>query len=203
MFITLEGPEGAGKSTHIEPLAAYLRSKLSVPVRTTREPGGTVLGERIRAILLDSEQTEITPDAELLLVFAARAQHLAKVIKPALDRGEWVICDRFTDASYAYQGGGRGLAEQRIGILENWVQQGLRPDLTLLLDIPVQLGLERAGKRSEKDRFEREAIDFFERVRQAYLHQAAKEPERYRIIAADQPLTRVQALLQQAVTDKL
>ena len=197
MFITLEGPEGAGKTTQIQELAKYLRAQ-GKSVILTREPGGTRLGEKIRELLLNPEQEDIVPDAELLLIFAARAQHLAQVIKPALARGDWVLCDRFTDASYAYQGGGRSLSSDRIAVLEDWVQGELRPDVTLLLDIPVHLGLERAGRRSAADRFEREDLEFFERVRKAYLEQAAHNPNRYFIIDATATSERVQQTIQQA-----
>ena len=203
MFITLEGPEGAGKTTQILALAEFLRAQGKTVV-LTREPGGTQLGERVREILLNPETGEmIIPDAELLLIFAARAQHLAQVIKPALARGGWVLCDRFTDASYAYQGGGRGLSNDRIAVLEEWVQAGLRPDLTLLLDIPVSLGLERAGQRSAADRFEREGVDFFERVRSAYLQWAAQNPSRYRLIDASESQESVQQAMRSALTEFL
>ena len=198
MFITLEGPEGAGKTTQIQMLAEYLRGQGRSLV-LTREPGGTRLGEKVRDILLDPAQEEIIPDAELLLIFAARAQHLAQVIKPALKRGAWVLCDRFTDASYAYQGGGRCMSNARIAVLEDWVQAKLRPDITLLLDVPVSLGLQRAGRRSVADRFEREELDFFERVRSAYLQRAAQEPSRYCVIDAQQALADVQQSLRNAL----
>ncbi len=197
-FITVEGIEGAGKSTCLN----FIRERLSSAgksVLVTREPGGTPLGEELRHVLLDYHQEAISPDAELLLMFAARAQHLARVILPALHAGQWVVCDRFTTASYAYQGGGRGIHEERIATLENWTQGTLRPDVTLLLDLPVQLGLERAGKRSAPDRFEREAGVFFERVREAYLQEARKHPDRYRIINAAAPLNEVQAQIAQAL----
>ena len=194
MFITLEGPEGAGKSTQMLALAEYLRAA-GKSVIETREPGGTSLGEAIRHILLDPAQTTLASDAELLLLFAARAQHLAELIRPALARGEWVLCDRFTDASYAYQGGGRGIPGSRIAVLEQWVQADLQPDLILVLDLPVELGLQRAGKRGPADRFEREEQAFFERVRAAYLQRAANKPERYRIIDASAPLDEVQNAL--------
>lgn len=192
-FITLEGGEGAGKSTSI----AFVREFLEHTGRdvvVTREPGGTPLGEEIRKILLHGRDA-MAVDTELLLMFAARAEHLERVIRPALARGACVICDRFTDATYAYQGGGRGVDDSRIRILESWVQRGLRPDLTLLLDIPVAAGLERAGNRSSPDRFERERHDFFERVRQRYLFAAAREPERIHVIDASQPIPHVQAQL--------
>ena len=194
LFITLEGGEGAGKSTQL----AYVRSRIEaagIPLQMTREPGGTPLAERIRELLLDHRQTAMASDTELLLMFAARAQHLAERIKPALASGEWVLCDRFTDATYAYQGGGRGIDTARIAVLEDWVQEGLRPDLTLLLDLPVEVGMARAGQRGELDRFEREQQDFFQRVRSAYLARAEREPERFRIIDASQDIAGVQAQL--------
>lgn len=190
-FITLEGIEGAGKTTHLPPLQDFLAGR-GVKAMLTREPGGTRLGERIRALLLDSDQSPMATDTELLLMFAARAEHLAQVVRPALGRGEWVLCDRFTDATYAYQGAGRGAPPARIAALEEWVQGGLRPDLTLLLDVPVALGLARAGRHRAADRFERESAAFFERVRQGYLDAAAREPQRFRVIEAggDLPLVR-------------
>jgi len=186
-FITLEGPEGAGKTTQLARVQEYLQAAgLSVVV--TREPGGTALGESLRERLLSPQQPAVTADAELLLMFAARAEHLATVIRPALARGDWVVCDRFTDASYAYQGGGRGIAEDRIAALEDWVQAELRPDCVFLLDLPVEQGRLRALQRGvAPDRFEREGRNFFERVRQAYLQRAYRDPQRYRIIAADHP----------------
>ena len=197
-FITLEGPEGAGKSTML-PFVAGLVAGRGVEVVTTREPGGTRLGEAVRSILLDPEQTALCDDAELLLLFAARAQHIAAVIEPALAAGRWVVCDRFTDASYAYQGGGRGIPGERIAALEEWTQRGLQPDLTLLFDLPVEIGLERAGRRGDADRFEREQRPFFERVRNTYLQRAADFPQRFvRIDAATTP-SQVEAALQQAL----
>ncbi len=199
-FITVEGIEGAGKSTCV----TFIRECLvgaGKSVVVTREPGGTALGEKLRHLLLDHHQEAISPDAELLLMFAARAQHLTRVILPALRSGQWVLCDRFSAASYAYQGGGRGIAEERIAALENWTQGVLRPDLTLLLDLPVHLGLERAGKRSEPDRFEREDGGFFERVRESYLQQARQHPQRYRVINAALPLAEVQAQIVQALAE--
>ena len=156
-FITLEGGEGAGKSTNISFIQDYLQQR-DIEVVLTREPGGTALSEQIREILLDHKQDNMNSDTELLLMFAARAQHLAEVIRPALQAGRWVICDRFTDATYAYQGGGRGIATARIAQLEQWVQGELRPDMTLIFDLPVQTGLERAGNRSSPDRFEQEDL---------------------------------------------
>ena len=182
-FITVEGGEGVGKSSNLAFIEAYLRNA-GKDVVMTREPGGTHLGEKIRELLLDAAQASMAVDTELLLMFAARAQHLAEVIKPALADGKWVVCDRFTDATYAYQGGGRGVDGQRIAQLEQWVQGNLRPDLTLLLDLPVQQGLHRAGQRSEPDRFEREQHSFFERVRETYLIRARQESNRFRVIDA-------------------
>nr|WP_205297710.1 dTMP kinase [Pantoea sp. Cy-639] len=191
MFITLEGPEGAGKSTNREYLAARLREQ-GVDVVMTREPGGTPLAERIRELLLAPSDELMAADTELLLMFAARAQHLAEVIRPALARGAVVLCDRFTDATYAYQGGGRGLSVERIAILESFVQGELRPDLTLVFDLPVEVGLARAAARGRLDRFEQEGQAFFEAVRQAYLQRAARQPQRYSLLDAAQPLAAVQ-----------
>lgn len=192
LFITLEGPEGAGKSTNREYLAELLK-QAGVEVVLTREPGGTPLAERIRELLLAPDTEVMAVDTELLLMFAARAQHLAGVIRPALARGAVVLCDRFTDATYAYQGGGRGLAHERIAILEQFVQGDLRPDLTLVFDLPVEVGLARAAARGKLDRFEQEQQSFFEAVRQTYLARAALAPERYRVLDAAQPLSQVQA----------
>lgn len=197
-FITVEGGEGVGKTTNLD----YIRRALEragAPVRVTREPGGTLLAEQIRGLLLDPLHKGMSADCELLLVFAARAEHLERVIKPALAAGEWVLCDRFTDATYAYQGGGRGLSQLRIRELETLVQSGLRPDLTLLLDVPVAVGLSRAGERGVLDRFEQEEVAFFERVRKTYLDRAAAEPERFRVIDASRSLTEVQAQIDRAL----
>ncbi|MBA6068023.1 MULTISPECIES: dTMP kinase [Pseudomonas] len=191
LFITLEGPEGAGKSTNRDYLAARLREQ-GVDVVMTREPGGTPLAERIRELLLAPSEERMAVDTELLLMFAARAQHLAEVIRPALARGAVVLCDRFTDATYAYQGGGRGLPVERIAILEAFVQGELRPDLTLVFDLPVEVGLSRAAARGRLDRFEQEGQAFFEAVRQAYLQRAGQQPQRYRLLDAAQPLSAVQ-----------
>ena len=195
-FITIEGSEGVGKSSNIAFIEHYLR-EAGKELVLTREPGGTELGEAIRGLLLDAKNTTICDDTELLMMFAARAQHLHEVIRPALAAGKWVICDRFTDATYAYQGGGRGMAESRIEILEQWVQAGLQPDLTLLLDMPVAAGLERAGKRSAPDRFEQEKLAFFEQVRAAYLARAKKEAARFRVIDAEPALEIVQAQIRE------
>ncbi len=202
LFITLEGGEGAGKSTQL----AYVRQRIEsagIPLQVTREPGGTPLAEQIRELLLDHREETMAADTELLLMFAARAQHLATLIRPALARGEWVLCDRFTDATYAYQGGGRGIDFTRIGVLEDWVQGELRPDLTLLLDLPVEVGMARAGQRGALDRFEREQRDFFERVRAAYLARAAQEPQRFRIIDAAQDIAAVQRQIDAALAPLL
>ncbi|MGP0174086.1 dTMP kinase [Pseudomonas sp. NCHU5208] len=192
LFITLEGPEGAGKSTNRDYLAERLRER-GVEVLLTREPGGTPLAERIRELLLAPSDEPMAVDTELLLVFAARAQHLQQVIHPALTRGSVVLCDRFTDATYAYQGGGRGLSIERIAQLEAFVQGELRPDLTLIFDLPVEVGLARAAARGRLDRFEQEGRGFFEAVRQAYLQRAAQAPQRYRVLDAGQSLAQVQA----------
>ncbi len=194
LFITLEGPEGAGKSTNREYLAERLRAE-GIEVLLTREPGGTPLAERIREVLLTPGDEVMNADTELLLVFAARAQHLAEVIRPALARGVVVLCDRFTDSTYAYQGGGRGLSLERIATLETFVQGDLRPDLTLVFDLPVEVGLARASARGRLDRFELEGRVFFDAVRSAYLKRAEADPQRYRLIDAAQPLAQVQQSL--------
>lgn len=180
-FITIEGSEGAGKSTNIGFIQDYLNQK-NIPFILTREPGGTPVAEKIRDLLLDKANTSLCDDAELLLMFAARSQHLNELIIPALEAGKWVISDRFTDASYAYQGGGRGLSWQKIAQLEQWVQGNLRPDATILLDIPVDKGMERVRERGETDRFEQEQLSFFNRIREAYLKLAEENPERFHIV---------------------
>lgn len=197
-FITLEGGEGAGKSTSLAFIRDYFTAR-GLPLVVTREPGGTPLAEQVRELLLQKRDEAVAPDAELLLMFAARAQHIAGLIRPALAGGAFVLCDRFTDATYAYQGGGRGLSVARIAELESMVQGDLRPGLTLLLDLPVAQGLARAGERSEKDRFESEQEAFFERVRDCYRARAAAEPGRFRVIDASRPLPEVQAALQAAL----
>ncbi len=200
LLITLEGGEGAGKSTSLE----YIQDRLTAAgavVQITREPGGTTLGERVRELLLNPDHVEMSSDAELLLMFAARAQHLHQLILPAVKTGSWVLCDRFTDATYAYQGGGRGIEPGRIRALEDWVQQGFQPDLTLLFDLPVELGLQRAGKRGELDRFEREQQAFFEQVRRAYLERARQDPARFRIIDASQDLVAVHQQIDQIIEE--
>ena len=201
-FITLEGGEGAGKSSNLEWLAGRLRDA-GVAVTVPREPGGTDLAERIRAVLLDPGPEPMADTTELLLVFAARAQHLAARIRPALARGDWVLCDRFMDATWAYQGAGRGLDRAAIAALESLVLEGLNPDRTLLFDVPVAQGMARAGKRSSPDRIEREAQAFFERVRQCYLERAAAEPERFRVIDAGADLDAVRAQLETHLQEML
>jgi len=191
-FITIEGGEGVGKTTNMQYIEKYLHNK-NINVIVTREPGGTELGETLRGIMLDPAQDKICSDSELMLMFAARAQHLQQKIIPALDAGSWVLCDRFTDATYAYQGGGRGIELSRIEILENWVQGSLRPDITILFDMPVELGMTRAASRSEPDRFEQEKLDFFERVRSTYRERALQNTSQYKIIDASKELTEVQS----------
>lgn len=199
-FITLEGGEGAGKTTNRAFVAEYLRGQ-GLDVLETREPGGTEVAEAIRAVLLNPDLPAMQVDTELLLMFAARNEHLQCKIIPALAAGTWVLCDRFTDATYAYQGFGRGLALERIQALENWVQGALRPDHTFLFDIDVARGMQRVRSRSMQgggqviDRFEQEQLDFFERIRVGYLHRAAEYPNQYRVIDAAQPLPAVQAQL--------
>lgn len=182
-FITLEGGEGVGKSTQAARLQVFLEAQ-GKEVVLTREPGGTPLAEAIRSVVLDREDEAISAEAELLLMFAARAVHLSNKIIPALARGAWVICDRFTDATVAYQGYARGQSQAFIDILATQVQQGLWPDLTLLLDAPIELGLERVAKRGESNRFESEQIEFFTKVREGYLAQAERFPERIKCIDA-------------------
>lgn len=190
-FITLEGIDGAGKSTSMEAACRHLREH-GLEVIETREPGGTALGEALRELLLRRRDLRVDAEAEVLVIFAARAQHLAEVIRPALGEGRWVVCDRFTDATHAYQGGGRGLARERVEALEHWVQQGLRPDLTLLFDVPLSVAVGRAGPRGGWDRFEVEQEAFLERVRQSYLETARREPARVRVIDATPGVAEVQ-----------
>lgn len=201
-FITMEGGEGAGKSTMMNRVAERL-SRSGQRVIRTREPGGTELAEQVRDILLHSNDLSISGKAELLLVFAARAQHLNELIRPALERGDWVLCDRFTDATWAYQGGGRGLPEQQIATLENLVHGDLQPDLTLLLDVPVHVGMERAAQRGPADRFEQEPERFFERVRNAYLARAAAQAQRFAVIDASQTVDTVWAQIEKALEERL
>ncbi|MDP2194521.1 MAG: dTMP kinase [Rhodocyclaceae bacterium] len=196
-FITLEGVDGAGKSTHLGWLIEHLRARGHVVVQT-REPGGTPLGEKLRELLLHEA---MHLETEALLMFAARREHLEQVIKPAISRGDWVVCDRFTDASFAYQGGGRGLSVEKLGQLETWVQGDLQPDLTLLFDLPIDIAAQRmAGAERQLDRFEQEKTDFHERVRAAYLARAAEMPGRVRIIDSRQTLEQIQKQLEQILS---
>ena len=197
-FITLEGCEGVGKSTALAYITSYL-SKKNIHFIITREPGGTPIAEALRKILLHHDDEIILPITELLLLFAGRAQHIANVIKPALEAKQWVISDRFTDASFAYQGGGRKMAMNQLQILSDWVQGDLQPDLTLLFDAPVEVGLSRITVRGQKDRIEKEKADFFERVRTVYLERAKQFPERFVIIDATQSLEFVQKQIQAAL----
>jgi len=202
LFITLEGIEGAGKSTAVDFIEDFL-TKEGHDVIKTREPGGTVIGEQIREILLKNENYTLTYDTELLLVFSARAQHIQEVILPALSLGKIILCDRFTDASYAYQGGGRGIDASRINLLEKWVQGDLRPNLTLLFDLDVSIGMQRTKKRSDADRFEQEEINFFEKIRNTYLERAKNEPQRFRIINSALSLENVKEQIVTILKDYL
>lgn len=193
-FITLEGMDGAGKTTHLEWLRGHLAGR-GLPLTVTREPGGTPLGEALRRLLLDSHESR-TPDTEALLMFAARREHIATVIEPALAAGRWVLCDRFTDATYAYQAGGSGMAWDRVAALEHWVQGSLQPDLTLYFDLSPEVGRARTRQVREPDRFEREQEVFFKRVRAAYLRRAAEHPQRIQVIDAARSIAEVQAELQ-------
>lgn len=190
-LITLEGGEGAGKSTAMDAVRERLAAR-GIDVVVTREPGGTVLGEAVRDLVLDPARRDLCAESELLLMFASRAQLVRELIRPALDAGQWVLSDRFTDASYAYQGAGRGQPEPRIAELERWAAP-IKPDLTLLLDLPIAEGLARAGGRGKADRIELESGDFFERVRAAYRARAAAEPQRFRIIDATRSIAEVRA----------
>jgi dTMP kinase len=201
-FITMEGGEGAGKSTMMGRVAEWLK-EAGHQVVTTREPGGTVLAEKLRDVLLDRENNALSGQAELLLLFAARSQHLEELIRPALARGHCVLCDRFTDATWAYQGGGRGLPLADIEILENLVHGDLQPDLTLLLDLPVEQGLTRAGERSQADRFEMEPRVFFDQVRKAYLERAGAFPERFVVIDASGDVESVWSHIRGVLDDRL
>lgn len=201
-FITLEGIEGVGKSTHLDLVCDFLRSR-GHPVLVTREPGGTPGAEEIRATLLQVRKESFDPVAELLLMFAARALHVDNLIRPALRAGTWVVCDRFTDASYAYQGGGRGIPVARIAALERMVLKGLKPDLTLLLDAPVDVGMERVQHRGARDRFEAERDEFFKRVRRSYLQRARREPRRIKVVDAQLGIAEVQAHITAVLDRKL
>ena len=201
-FITVEGIEGVGKTSNLACVQDFLTAQ-GKDVVVTREPGGTALGENIRELLLGHKHDGMADDTELLLMFSARAEHIDKVIKPNMKAGRWVLCDRFTDATYAYQGGGRGIDMERIAQLEDWVQGSLRPDLTILLDAPVKLALDRAAKRSAPDRFEKERHEFFERVRRAYLKLASARPDRYLTVDTTPPLEAVQHTLKKQLTEYL
>ncbi|MBK6630396.1 MAG: dTMP kinase [Betaproteobacteria bacterium] len=195
-FITLEGIDGAGKSTHHAWLVEYLRQQ-GREVVATREPGGTELGEKLRGLLL-SEPMHL--ETEALLMFAARREHLDKLIHPALAAGQWVVSDRFTDASYAYQGGGRGLAKEKILALERWVQTGFQPDLTLVFDLPPEIACERLAKTGNApDRFEQETREFFDRVRKAYLRRAGAEPDRIKVVDSRQSISDIRVLLEKYI----
>ena len=202
LFITIEGGEGVGKSTNIDFIARRLKQQ-AIPFILTREPGGTPLAEDIRQLLLTPREEGVAENTELLLMFAARAQHIAEVIEPALARGEWVVCDRFTDATFAYQGGGRGIPMAKIADLEQWVQGDLRPDFTVLLDAPVEVGMSRASQRGALDRFEQEQKVFFESVREAYLAMSEKHASRYRVVVASQTLDRVQESLSTVIDEMI
>jgi len=199
-FITLEGSEGAGKTTNM----IYIKNRCEAQgfnVICTREPGGTEISEKIRELLLDKSNSNFFPDTELLLMFAARSQHLNELIIPALNRGDWVISDRFTDASFAYQGGGRGLSWERISLLRDWVQGELRPDLTLLFDLPVKTGMARAKKRGPTDRFEEEDINFFDKVRQGYFRVATEEKQRFSIVDSSKNESEVQHQVEKILSE--
>ncbi len=201
-FITMEGGEGAGKSTMMSRVADWLENAGHRVIRT-REPGGTDLAEKLREILLDRDNNSLSGRAELLLMFAARAQHLEELIQPALARGDWVLCDRFTDATWAYQGGGRGLPRHEIETLEKLVHGDLQPDLTLLLDLPVEQGLKRAARRSQADRFEQESARFFEQVRNAYLERAKAAPERFAVIDASSNMSEVWSQIDTVLRERM
>lgn len=191
LFITVEGGEGVGKSTNLTLIESILKQH-GISCLMTREPGGTPLAEEVRDLLLQPRDEPVAVDTELLLMFAARAQHLQQKILPALEKGVWVVSDRFTDATYAYQSGGRGVDLNKVALLENFVQGELRPDITFLLDAPVEVGLSRARKRGELDRFEQEQMDFFDKVRQCYLERAENAPSRFRVIDCARSLEEVQ-----------
>ncbi len=193
-FITLEGIDGAGKTTHLEWLAAFLKQR-EIRVTTTREPGGTILGEALRRIVLDRTQ-RLHVETEALLMFAARREHLARVIRPALDSGRWVLCDRFTDATFAYQSAGSGMDWEKIEALERWVQEDLQPDLTVFFDVAPETGRARSGRVREPDRFEQEQGDFYRRVREGYLRRASEHPERIEVIDANGAVREIQKQLE-------
>ncbi len=200
LFITLEGIEGAGKSTVIDFIENFITSS-GYDVVKTREPGGTAIGEQVREILLNKNNDKLTDDTELLLIFAARAQHLSEIILPNLTSNKIVLCDRFIDASYAYQGAGRGIEQSKINLLEKWVMPDIKPDLTFLLDLDPKIAFERTNKRSDADRFESEDIHFFEKIRQYYLERAENEPERFRVINSELSLEDVQEQIKNILKD--
>jgi len=200
LFITIEGGEGVGKSTNIEFIKTTLEAQ-GIQCIVTREPGGTPLAEEIREVLIKNRDEPVVTETELLLMFAARAQHLHQKILPALEAGTWVISDRFTDATYAYQSGGRGVPSEKVALLETFVQGDVRPDLTLLLDAPIEVGMERAKNRGKLDRFEEEASEFFNNVRNNYLSRAKAEPDRFKIIDATQALELVKADISKALAN--
>ncbi len=194
-FITLEGMDGAGKSTHIPNIIALLKAR-GFEVISTREPGGTSLGEHLRELLLHES---MNPETETLLMFAARREHIAQVIEPALARGAYVLSDRFTDATFAYQSAGKGVQSSKIRALEAWVQEGLQPDLTLLFDVPVSVSVERLASARAPDKFERESQDFFEKIRASYLERASEYPARFQIIDANRPLAEVESSVKEVI----
>ena len=198
LFITFEGIDGAGKSTHVAWSADFLRG-LGVVLTLTREPGGTVLGEKLRDLLLATEG-RIDAETETLLMFAARRQHVEEVIRPALVRGDWVLCDRFTDASFAYQGGGRGVEKKKLSALETWVHPDLQPDLTVLFDVSAQVGQSRVARIKLPDRFERENAEFFARVRDAYLERVAESPRRFLCLDGTRAIPEIQQELGENLT---
>lgn len=197
-FISIEGTEGVGKSTNIAFIKQWFVDK-GISLLHTREPGGTPFAEEIRELLLAKRDEQVDAKSELLLMYAARAQHVSQKIKPALEQGQWVLCDRFSDASFAYQGAGRALGLNKLAELDQWVLEGFKPDLTILLDLPVEVGLSRAQERGPTDRFEEEQVEFFEQVRQGYLQIAQQEPERMKIVDARGSLEEVQQQIEQVL----
>ena len=198
LFITFEGIDGAGKSTHVAWSAQFLRGR-GIALTLTREPGGTVLGEKLRELLLAAD-ANISPETEALLMFAARRQHLEELIRPALVRGDCVLCDRFTDASFAYQGGGRGVEKMKLAALERWVHSDTQPDLTVLFDVSTQLGQDRVARIKLPDRFERESAEFFVRVRDAYLERMTESPHRFMRIDGSRAIPEIQKELEEKLT---
>ncbi|PHS69017.1 MAG: dTMP kinase [Methylophaga sp.] len=202
-FISIEGIEGAGKSTQLAFIQQYLQQQ-GINVVVTREPGGTELGEQIRTLLLTPREEGMSDNAELLLMFAARAEHVNQVIRPALERGDWVLCDRFVDATFAYQGGGRGIDSSRIEQIANWTLNGLQTDLTFLFDLPVEVGQQRVNARQgDNDRFEQEKTAFFQRIRECYLQRAQSEPNRLKVIDSNQSIEQIQLQLKSILATML